>query len=382
MNGREYYNKNYYKVLGVSEKASKQDIKKAYRKLAQKYHPDTNPNNKEAEESFKKVSEAYDVLGNEKKRAEYDNAQKMFSQGGFGFNQSGGGNYDFGSAGGFGGGESGFGGLGDIFDLFGGGRGKASSGYQRGQDLETTINLSFEDSIVGVNARIPVNRKTNCGVCGGSGAKPGTSPKVCPKCGGRGTTTINQGLFGFSQPCPTCRGTGKIIENPCSNCHGTGVAYSHTTLNVRIPAGVKSGSKIKLKGKGEAGAYGGVSGDLYVRVNVKPHPIFTRKDSDIELVLPITFIEASLGAKINVPSLDGQISLKIPPGTQNGHVFRVRGMGAPKLKGGGKGDLRVKINVIVPKKISTKQRQVLEELSKLDNQDPRDEIFKAAGIKR
>jgi molecular chaperone DnaJ len=372
MNGRDYLNKDYYKDLGVGEKAAQQEIKKAYRKLAQKYHPDANPNNKEAEEKFKEISQAYDVLGNEKKRSEYDSARKTFSQGGFNPGGSSN-NYDFGS--------SGFGGFKDIFDLFGAGRERTASSQQRGEDVSTSVTLSFEDSIVGVNTRIPINRKARCGVCGGSGARQGTVPKICSTCGGRGTTTINQGLFGFSQPCPKCRGTGKIIENPCSNCRGAGVAVSKTTLNVRIPSGVKDGSKIRLKGKGETGHYGGMPGDLYVNVRVRPHPVFTRKDSDIELSLPITFIEASLGEKINIPTLDGQIALKIPSGTQSGHVFRIKGMGAPKLRGG-IGDMLVRVKVVVPKKISAKQKKILEDFSKVDNENPRDAVFRAAGYKR
>lgn len=381
MNARNYINKDFYKILGVSEKATQNEIKKTYRKLAQKYHPDANPNNKQAEDRFKEASEAYEVLGNAKKRAEYDNTRKMFSgAGGFGEagfgpqGAPGGFKYDF-STGGAGGARD----VSDLFDLLGfGGRKKTYA--ERGQDLATSVTLSFEDSILGVNARIPVTRTAACTVCGGTGAKPGTAPKICTNCHGRGTETVNQGFFGFSQPCHVCRGSGKIIDNPCINCRGRGVASKSSTLNVRIPPGVKNNSKIRIKGKGEAGAYGGVPGDLYITINVRPHPVFIRRNSDIEINVPISITEAALGAKINVPTLDGKVMLKIPSGTQSGHVFKLRGKGAKKLHGGF-GDMLVRVNVSVPQKLSGEQKKILEELLKIDGRSPREELYRQAGYK-
>ena len=369
------YTKDFYKVLGVAENASQGDIKKAYRKLAQKFHPDANPGNKEAEERFKQISEAYDVLGDTKKRAEYDSARRLFSGAGARFGRGGFRVEDLGAN--FGGFESG--GLGDLFDLFGM-RTERSVRPQRGSDIEVAVSLSFGEALRGSSTRIPVERSTACTRCGGAGAEPGTSPHTCPECGGRGVVTVNQGVFGFSQPCRRCAGRGVLVDKPCQRCAGSGSESSVTTLRIDIPAGVKDGSRIRVRGKGEDGRRGGPTGDLYVVTKVSPHPVFEREGGGIiRLRVPVTYAELALGSKIRVPTpMNGIISLSVPAGTASGHTFRLRGKGAPKLRGG-RGDLMVTVELAVPKTVDAKQRELLKQLAGLDEEDPRAELFKEVG---
>lgn len=372
MNGRDYAT-DLYSLLGVSKTASQSEIKKAYRKLAQKYHPDANPGNKEAEEKFKELSHAYDILSNTKKKNEYDNARQYFGQGGSGA----GGFKGHGQPPGFD--YSNLGDLNDLFSMFGGGRrpGSGFSNRTKGDDLQTEVTLAFEDAILGINVRVPVSRPGACDVCHGSGAYPGTSPRVCHDCRGTGYRSADQGLFGFSQPCITCRGSGKTIEKKCAKCHGSGSQNRQTVINLKVPAGVKDGSKIRLPGKG-ASLNGSMPGDLYVLVKIRPHPVFKRKNADIELDLPVTFTELALGTKIKIPTLDGLVSLKVPAATQNGHVFRLKGKGASKLKGG-KGDMLVRMQMVMPTGLDAKQRKLLKEYSELDSSDPRADIYKYSG---
>ncbi len=357
-----------YKTLGVEKNATQDEIKKAYRKLARKYHPDANPGDKNAEAKFKEISAAYDVLSNPEKRKAYDAGPQQF----FGGGQGGGfdasmfeeafrrGAFGGGSGGGF-----------NIFDLFGGGAAYGSGrAPARGADLTYVLNLSFDDSLRGVTTRISVDKDVGCPVCGGSGAAPGTSPVTCPQCGGRGTISQNQGFFALSQPCPRCGGRGSIIENPCPRCAGSGISRATKKYTVKIPAGVKNGSKIRLKGKGQLSAAGGQPGDLYVKVQVAPSPLFHRRGDDLQLEVPVSFAEAALGAKVEVPTTNGNISLKIPKGTPNGKTFRVKGKGAPRIRGGS-GDLLVKVGVIVPARLNKEQRQTLEKFAALSHEDPR-----------
>lgn len=374
MNGRDF-TKDLYSVLGVSKTASQSEIKKAYRKLAQKYHPDANPGNKEAEDKFKELSHAYDILSNDKKKKEYDNARQYFGQGGAGA----GGFKGHGRTPGFDFSGANLGDLGDIFNMFGGGR-RSGSGYAsntKGDDLQTEVTLAFEDAIQGINVRVPVNRPGACDVCHGSGAYPGTYPRACHDCGGTGYRSADQGLFGFSQPCVTCRGSGKVVDKKCAKCHGSGSLHKQSIINLKVPAGVKDGSKIRLPGKG-ASINGSLPGDLYVLIKIRPHPVFKRKNADIELDLPVTFSELALGTKIKVPTLDGLVSLKVPPSTDNGHVFRLKGKGAAKLKGG-KGDMLVRMQMVMPRGLDSRQRKLLKEYSELDSSDPRAELYKYSG---
>lgn len=372
MNGRDF-SKDLYKTLGVSEKASQDEIKKAYRKLAQKYHPDTNPNNKEAEEKFKEISHAHDILSDSKKKADYDNARRVFGQGGFGKDAGG-----FSGQPGFDSSTFSFGDLGDLFDLFGVKSSRTSHARTRGQDLQTAVTISFEDAIHGINVRIPVNRPVQCDVCHGTGAYPGTAPRVCGSCHGSGFQSVDQGLFGMSQLCVKCSGRGTIIDKKCLKCVGQGVHNKLTVINMKAPPGVKDGSKILLKGKGAASPNGGPPGNLYVIVNIRAHPVFKRKGDNIELDLPVNFTELVLGTKVKVPTLEGMVSLKIPPGTESGHIFRLRGKGSPKL-GGGRGDMLVRASIVTPIKLDAKQRKILQEFAELDSSDPRADIYKYSG---
>ncbi len=355
-----------YETLGVDKKATQAEIKKAYRRLARKYHPDANPGDKDSESRFKEISAAYDVLSNPEKRKQYDAGPQQFFGGG------GGSGFDasmFEEAfrrGAFGGGGSGF----NIFDLFGGGAYGPGQAPARGADLTYVLNLSFDDSLRGVTARISVDKDVSCPVCGGSGAAPGTSPVTCPQCSGRGTIAQNQGFFALSQPCPRCGGRGSIIESPCLRCGGVGITRATKKYTVKIPAGVKTGSKIRLKGKGQLSAAGGQPGDLYVKVQVAPSPLFHRRGDDLLLEVPVSFSEAALGAKVEVPTTNGNISLKVPKGTPNGKTFRVKGKGVPRIRGGS-GDLLVKINVTVPARLNKEQRQALEKFAALNHEDPR-----------
>jgi molecular chaperone DnaJ len=344
-----------YETLGVSKTASQDEIKKAYRKLARQYHPDRNPGDDEAEARFKEVQAAYDLLSDAEKRKAYD---------------------QFGTADGRVGGPGqgapwttfaeGFD-LGDLFgNIFGGGAARGRPQPQRGADIEAVVNLSFEDSLRGIETKIPVEVETACSRCGGTGAQPGTAPVICPQCQGRGVLAESQGLFSLSQPCPRCRGNGTIIEHPCPQCHGSGRERRTKRYSVKIPAGAKDGTRIRLKGKGEAGVSGAPPGDLYVVTRVAPSKTFRRRGTaDLEVEVPVTYAEASLGAKVEVSTPYGdRLSVKVPAGSETGKLLKLKGHGAPKLKGGGKGDLIARVKVTVPKKLNKKQRELLEELQK------------------
>ncbi|MEJ5186886.1 MAG: molecular chaperone DnaJ [Candidatus Geothermincolales bacterium] len=363
--------KDYYSILGVSRDASQKEIRDAYRRLARKYHPDANPGNKEAEEKFKEISEAYEVLSNPQKRKEYDEGRMFAGAGGHGFGftgfRPGYRTYTFT-------GDLGdLGGLGDLFDLFSGfgattGRRRES---RKGRDIHADVTVSFEDSINGVTVPLTISGRAVCSTCGGSGSRPGTLPKTCPTCGGRGTVSHDQGLFAFSRPCPACGGRGTVIENPCPTCAGSGAVDRVRTIKVKIPAGIKDGGKVRFPGKGEAGPLGGTPGDLYVTVHVKPHKFFKRSNGDILLDLPLTFPEAALGTTVEIPTIDGKVKLKIPAGTSDGKKFRLRGKGAPKPKGGGHGDMIVTAHVVVPKKLSAKEKELIQQLKELEKENPR-----------
>jgi molecular chaperone DnaJ len=373
---REWFERDYYQSLGVPKNASAAEIKKAYRKLAQKHHPDANAGNKEAEERFKEVSAAYDVLGDPEKRKQYDQVRDMaasgFGAGGFPGGAGGwpgGGQVRFEDV--FGGGVSDVGDLGDLFGgLFGAARGRAR-GPQRGADLETEVRISFDDAMKGVTVPLRIQGPALCPTCGGSGAEPGTSPEVCPQCGGTGAVAQNQGPFSFSRPCPRCGGAGRIIEHPCHTCKGSGTVRRAREFSVRIPAGVRDGARIKVSGRGESGGAGSGAGDLYVVVRVAKHPVFGRRDADLTLDLPVTFPEAALGANVQVPTLNGPVTLKIPAGTPAGKTFRIRGKGAPKPRKGGAGDLLVTVRVDVPQKLSKQEREILKQLLDTQRESPR-----------
>jgi molecular chaperone DnaJ len=362
-----------YKILGIDRNASQDEIKKAYRKLARKYHPDANPGDKEAEEKFKKISHAHDVLSDPEKRKAYDAGPSFYGAGGQGAG-AGGFHFDpsmFQQAGGAGGA-----GFADIFDLFGGGGGYTQAGRSRsrGADLTYVLNLSFEDSLKGVTTRIAVDKDITCPDCGGSGAAPGTSPVTCPDCQGPGMTSQSQGFFAMSQPCLRCGGKGTLIESPCPRCHGGGTVRARKKYTVKIPPGVKNGSKIKLKGKGQPSPDGGPPGDLYVKVQVASSPLFKRKGDDLVIQVPVTISEAALGARIEVPTTDGKVSLKVPKGSQNGRTLRIKGKGAPRLKGNGRGDLLVKVQVVVPSRLNKKQKEALEQFAQASRENPRERM--------
>jgi len=345
-----------YDTLGVSKNASADEIKKAYRKLARKHHPDANPGDSGAEEKFKEVQQAYDVLSDAEKRKAYD---RFGSQNG---RPGAGPNVDFGSFD--------LGDLGDIFGgLFGGGggrgRGRAARQPVRGGDVEAQVHLSFEDSLRGADAKVPVELTTACRECGGTGAQPGTAPVICPECNGRGVKAESQGLFALSQPCPRCRGNGTVIEQPCPKCMGSGRERRIKTYTVKIKPGVKDGTRIRLKGKGEPGANGGPYGDLIVVTRVDPSPLYERRGDDLVVQVPVSFTTAALGGSVEVPTPDGTVSLKIPAGSEDGKLLRIKGRGAPKLAGSGKGDVLARIRIQVPKRVNKKERELLEELRKV-----------------
>ncbi len=357
--------KSLYDVLGVSKSASSDEIKKAYRKLARQHHPDRNPGDKSAEERFKEIQGAYDVLSDPQKRKQYDAFGAGGGRGGpGGFNVDFGGDFDLGNLSDF---------LGGVFGrgARGGGRRREPQGM-RGSDIEAEVRLSFADSLRGVETRIPVEVETACSECGGSGAKPGTSPKICPECNGRGVTSESQGLFALSQPCPRCRGNGTVIEDPCPKCSGYGRERRTKRYTVKIPAGVKDGTRIRLKGKGEPGIAGGPPGDLHVVTRVSESPMYERRGSDLIVTVPVTYAEAALGASVDVPTPEGPVSLKIPAGSEDGKLLRIRGRGAPKLNGAGRGDVLARVRVTVPKKLSKKERELLEELQKVSRENPRE----------
>ncbi|MGZ8768296.1 molecular chaperone DnaJ [Aeromicrobium sp.] len=375
MSGSDWASKDFYKTLGVKKDASAAEIKKAYRKLARVNHPDSNPNNKQAEERFKEISEAYSVLSSPEKRKEYDEQRTLFSQFPGGFRQPGGGGRDFG------GGANEF----DISDLlgglFGGGRGgrqrPRAAQPRRGGDIETEATITFEQSVEGVTLPLRMTSDEACPTCNGTGARPGTVPKVCSKCQGSGMQTgASGGLFAMTEPCEQCRGRGLVVEDPCATCRGSGRAASSRTMQVKVPAGVKGGQRIRLRGKGGKGEAGGPNGDLLLLVHVKHHKIFGRKGDNLTVTVPVTFDEAALGAEIQVPTLSGSpVRIRIPAGTPNGRTFRARGKGAP-TKANAFGDLMVTVEVSVPDKLSDEARAAIEAYRAAQTgANPRDELF-------
>jgi molecular chaperone DnaJ len=365
-----------YKVLGVSKKASDDEIKKAYRKLAREYHPDRNPDDAAAEEKFKEVQGAYDTLSDPEKRKEYDSGGAFAGFGGNPFGGGGGGS-PFG-----GGGGGGFtADLGDIFSMFGrGGGGRGRAQQQQGRDLETEVRLSFDQAVGGTQLSVTVPKAERCATCHGSGAKPGTSPITCPRCGGRGVDAQSQGFFSISQPCPQCGGAGEIIEDPCPTCAGSGLTRQNKRYKINIPAGVKDGSRIRLAGKGEPGPRGGPPGDLFVTTRVTPSPVFKRLDGgNLEVTVPITVAEALRGATIEVPTLEGTKKIKVPAGTTHGTIQRLRGEGAPKRKGSGRGDIRYRLEIDIPQKLTDEQKEAAEKLAEtLNGSDPREKLMREA----
>jgi molecular chaperone DnaJ len=345
--------KNLYETLGVPKNAQADEIKKAYRKLAREYHPDKNPGDAQAEERFKEVQHAYDVLSDAEKRKRYDTFGANGARAGAGPQ---GFNFDFGD-------------LSDLGDVFGGlfgrgGRARSRDRGMRGADVEATVNLSFDDSLKGISVQVPVELDVACSQCNGSGARPGTAPRICPECNGRGVRAEDQGFFALSQPCPRCRGNGTVIEDPCPQCRGTGRERRTRRYTVKIPAGAKDGTRIRLKGKGEAGSGGAPAGDLFVVTRVAESPIYTRRGSDLLVEVPVSYPDAALGTTVEVPTPEGAVSLKVPAGSEDGKLLRIRGRGAPKLSGGGKGDVLVRLKIEVPKRLNKKQRELLEELRK------------------
>ena len=384
---KDYYEKDYYAELGVAKTASAAEIKKAYRKLARDLHPDKNPGNKQAEERFKAVSEAYDVLSDDDKRKEYDEARNLMASGAFrGFPGgsgagAGGSSFDLGDLfrqAGAGNGAA-DGGLGDIFGgLFNRRTSSArASRSRRGSDVETEVSLAFTDAVHGVTVPLRLTERIPCPTCHGSGAKPGTSPRECPICHGAGLVTRNQGSFAFSEPCPNCQGTGSVIDSPCPNCHGERTIVSTRTVTTRIPAGVQDGQRIRLAGKGEPGIGGGPAGDLYVVVRVGRHPIFGRSGDNLTITVPVTFPELALGTTITVPTLGSRpVSLKVAAGTASGRKLRVKGHGVHH-KDGHAGDLIVTVEVAVPSRVSDEAKAALQAYAAAQPDDPRQAITDA-----
>ena len=355
--------RDYYTVLGLNRDASEDEIKKAYRKLAMKHHPDRNPEDKASEEKFKEAKEAYEVLTDPKKRPAYDQFGHagVDPSAGFGAGARAG-------AEGFGGFADAFG---DIFgEIFGQQRGARGDGVYRGADLRYNLDLSLEDAARGSDVKIRIPAMEECETCHGSGAKPGTQPKTCPACHGRGEVRVSQGFFSIQQTCPQCRGTGKIIPEPCATCSGAGRVKKHKTLSVKIPAGVDQDDRIRLTGEGEAGVNGGPSGDLYVVVNLKPHPVFQRDGADLHCEMPISFTTAALGGEIEIPTLDGHAKIKIPTETQTGQVFRLKNKGIRPVRGSVIGDLYCHVALETPVKLTSRQKELLREFESINQQDP------------
>lgn len=339
--------RDYYEVLGVDRSASEQEIKKSYRRIAMKYHPDRNPDDEDADHKFKEATEAYDVLMNSEKRAAYDQF------GHAGVDQQMGGGFQGGSFSDI---------FGDVFgDIFGGGGGGGRRGPQRGSDLRYTLEISLEEAVRGTTTSIKVPSLQHCTTCDGSGAKPGTSPVSCGSCGGSGQVRMQQGFFQVQQTCPKCRGRGKTISDPCVDCRGQGLVEKTKTLSVKVPPGVDTGDRIRLSGEGEAGPAGGPNGDLFVQMAVKQHPLFERDGRHLYCEVPINFVDAALGGELEVPTLDGKVKLKIPKETQTGKMFRLRGKGVQPVRGGPVGDLMCRAVVETPVNLSSKQRELLEE---------------------
>ncbi|HEY7146046.1 MAG TPA: molecular chaperone DnaJ [Streptosporangiaceae bacterium] len=383
MSTKDFLEKDYYKALGVSKGATADEIKKSYRKLARKYHPDANKGDAKSEERFKEISEAYNVLSDDKRRKEYDEARSLFGGGVRMPGSGGGGGYNFDLGDLFGGPQGGTGGtggrLGDLLGgMFGGGT-RTQQRPRRGTDIETETSLSFSDAIDGVTVSLRLAGEGPCQTCRGTGAKAGTVPRVCPACEGTGQGSRNLGNFAFSEPCRTCRGRGLVVDDPCQVCSGSGRAMSTRTIQARIPAGVANGQRIKLKSKGAPGERGGPAGDLYVKVHVAPHPVFGRTGHNLTVTVPITFPEATLGADIKVPAHRGMpVSVRIPAGTPNGRTFRVRGKGV-RRPDATMGDLLVTVDVQVPQNINGKAKAALESFQQATTgTDPRDELLRRA----
>lgn len=356
--------RDYYEVLGVQKGATDAELKKAYRNLAKKYHPDVNPGNKEAEAKFKEANEAYEILSDDQKRSRYD----QFGHAGTDPNGFGGG------AGGFS--DFDFGGIGDIFETFfggsgfgGGGRSRTKRGPQKGADIKYAMEISFEEAAFGVEREINVSRMEVCSKCSGSGAKAGTQASTCQHCNGTGQVQSRQntpfGQFINSKTCEVCKGEGKIIADPCPACNGKGKLRNNVKLKINVPAGIDDGQTISLRGEGDPGSKGGPNGDLFLNIRVKAHPLFKRQGNDVVCEVPITFVQAALGAELEVPTLDGKVKYTVPEGTQTGSVFRLKGKGIPFLRGNGRGDQYVKVNIDVPKKLNEKQKALLKEFSEL-----------------
>ncbi len=381
---------DFYQTLGVAKTASQDEVKKAFRGKARDCHPDRNPGDASAEERFKEVNQAYETLSDPKKRAQYDELSRLgaFGPGAGGFRPGAGGSQGFDprifqqwqQQQGAGGATFEFGDMGDVLSsLFGAastGRGRRRrAAAERGADLQADVTVSFKDSLEGVTARVPVDKSDTCDGCHGTGAAAGTTAKICPDCQGRGVVAQNQGPFALSHPCQRCRGAGTIVEPPCPTCLGRGGRRRTRRYSVKIPAGVRDGTRIRIKGKGEAGQRGGPTGDLYVAVHVEPDDLFERRGDDLVIEVPVTLSEAALGARVKIPtSGGGKISLKVPPGSRDGRTLRLRGKGAPRLKGGGHGDLLARVRIAVPDKLSKEQKELLEQLGGM-LPDPRATAF-------
>lgn len=354
---------DYYKILGVDKKADEKEIKKAFRRLARKYHPDVNPGDKAAEQKFKEINEAYEILSDPKKKADYDRFGHTAFEPGFGTGPSPGyEGFEF---------QRGFD-FGDIFgDLFGRRTGRVP---EKGEDITYSMDISLEDAVFGTSPRITLNKEVSCSTCNGTGIQPGTSPQTCPDCKGTGQITGTKGFFSFSQPCPKCRGKGKTNITPCRICTGSGRTLKVETISVNIPPGAEDGSKVRVAGKGGAGERGGPPGDLYIITRMKPHPFFERKADDLYCEIPISMSEAVLGGKIDMPTIDGMASMIIPPGTSSGQKFRLKGKGVPHIKGGGRGDQYCSIRIVGPKVLDEKTKELFKELSRIHPESPRASI--------
>lgn len=362
--------RDFYSVLGVARGASEQDIRRAYRKLARKHHPDVNPGNKAAEAKFKEISEAYGVLSDPEKRRRYDQfGHEAFAAGAQGAPPGGrSGGFDFR---GFDFGSGGFGDLGDLLSGFFGQQEHARpSGLGRGEDLHYSLDINFEDAVRGLSTEINLQKHSRCDRCGGTGARPGSPLDTCPDCGGSGRLR-SRGLLRTSQACPRCGGNGKVSREACPACGGRGLAFGTERIAVRIPPGVDTGSRVRLQGKGEPGPNGGPPGDLYIITRVRPHPVLERKGDNLYMEVPITITEAALGARVEVPTVDGTTTMRIPPETSSGQVFRLRGKGVPHLKGGGQGDQFVTVKIAAPRNLDTRSQDLLREFARLNPGDPR-----------
>ena len=388
MSARDWLDKDFYGDLGVSSTASADEIKKAYRKLARELHPDANPGNTQAEAKFKAVSEAYGVLSDPAKRKEYDETRRLFSSGAFqqgagGFPGFGAGtqtgNFNFNDL--FAGAQAqGAGGFSDILGGLFNRRGGATPNTpqaRKGNDVQTTIGIDFVEAVRGATLPIKLSSPATCSTCHGTGAKPGTNPRVCTNCKGSGLISSSQGSFAFSEPCPECRGTGRLVDNPCPECHGDGVSVQTSTLNVRIPPGVEDGQRIRLPGRGSPGFNGGPNGDLFVVVNVSQHPVFGRSGDDLTITVPVTFSELALGTTLQVPTLDGEVKVKVQPGTANGRVLRLRGKGGTR-RSGTTGDLLVTLQIAVPTRLDAEAEQALRAYTQATvSYDPRSDMWAA-----